>query len=91
MKTAGEAVDEWPADRTEIPNSVLESDDGKQRIRFWKRSDGNVQFERRLLKHDEDQGQRFSIWVPCYPPSGIFPDLNSARFAAARILQGDMS
>jgi hypothetical protein len=66
---------------TEIAKTIT-SPDRKRRVHILRRGDGLFQFSEEILFEDEDQGQKYSIWKPQYPPSGVFPDEHSAELEA---------
>jgi hypothetical protein len=65
---------------------TLTSSDQKHRVHFTQREDGMVQYSEEYLWHDEDQGQKYTLWKPNYPPSGLFSDEITAEADARRQL-----
>jgi hypothetical protein len=67
------------------PDKILLSGDATRRVRICQRSDGLFQFNEEYLREDEDQGQKYAIWIPRHPPSGVFESEQAAEVEARKI------
>jgi hypothetical protein len=81
-----EAIEDWPwALRGVPPIETVTSGDGIYRLRFIRRFDGMIQFFTQELRRCETEGQEYWAWYSG-PLSGIYPDVETARQDAGRLV-----
>jgi hypothetical protein len=80
-------IEDWPAFFRGVPPvETLTSGDGNLRVRFVRRIDGAVQFFEQELRRCETDGQEYFVWYCDHRLSGIYPDLETARCDAGKLV-----